>query len=61
MSRNRLMRTRSGQGSKKFFPAMAIKMDDLYTVVEDLDKIQKYMHDVMGIGNMIDLNQFVFK
>jgi len=43
-----------------FSQPMAIKMDDLYPVIEDLDRIQKYMHDVMGIGKMIDLEQFVY-
>ncbi|MBU0993523.1 MAG: ABC transporter substrate-binding protein [Proteobacteria bacterium] len=36
-----------------------IRMDDLYPVLEDLDKIQRYMHDEMGIGKIIDLEKFV--
>jgi ABC-type nitrate/sulfonate/bicarbonate transport system substrate-binding protein len=36
-----------------------IRMDDLYPVIEDLDKIQRYMHDEMGIGKIIDLEKFV--
>jgi len=43
-----------------FSQPMAIKMDDLYPIIEDFDKIQKYMHDVMGIGRMIDLEKFVY-
>ncbi|ACN16524.1 two-component fusion protein (N:response regulator receiver-C:ABC-type nitrate/sulfonate/bicarbonate transport system, periplasmic component) [Desulforapulum autotrophicum HRM2] len=43
-----------------FSQPMAIKMDDLYPVVEDFDIIQKYMHDVMGIGRIIDLEQFIY-
>ena len=36
-----------------------IKTNDLYPVLEDLDKIQRYMHDEMGIGVLIDLEKFV--
>ncbi len=36
-----------------------IKTDNLYPSIEDLDKIQHYMHDQMGIGNLIDLEEFV--
>ena len=43
-----------------FSQPMAIKMDNLYPVIEDFDVIQKYMHDVMGIGRVIDLEQFVY-
>ena len=35
-------------------------MDDLYPVIEDLDSIKRYMHDVMNIGKIIDLEKFVF-
>lgn len=42
-----------------FSQPMAIKMDDLYPVIEDFDIIQKYMHNVMGIGRMIDLERFI--
>ena len=31
-----------------FSQPLAIKMGDLYPVIEDFDSIQKYMHDVMG-------------
>ena len=44
---------------KVFSQPQAIRMDDLYPVVEDLDKIQRYMHDVMEIGKIIDLGRFV--
>ncbi len=44
---------------KVFSQPLAIRMDDLYPVVEDLDTIQKYMHDVMEIGKIIDLEKFV--
>ena len=44
---------------KVFAQPQAIRMDDLYPVKEDLDKIQRYMHDVMGIGKIIDLDRFV--
>ena len=43
-----------------FSQPMAIKMDDLYPVIENFDVIQKYMHDAMGIGRMIDLEQFIY-
>ena len=36
-----------------------IKMNDLYPVIEDLDTIQQYMFNKMGIGKLIDLNEFV--
>jgi len=36
-----------------------IKMNDLYPVLEDLDKIQRYMHDEMDIGVLIDVEKFV--
>lgn len=44
---------------KVFSQPQAIRMDDLYPVKEDLDKIQRYMHDVMDIGKIIDLDRFV--
>jgi len=43
-----------------FSQPLAIKMDDLYPAIEDLDSIQRYMHDVMNIGKIIDLEQFVY-
>jgi CheY-like chemotaxis protein len=36
-----------------------IRMDDLYPVLGDLDEIQRYMYDEMGIGVLIDLEKFV--
>jgi len=36
-----------------------IKTNDLYPSVADLDKMQRYMHDTMGVGAIIDLDQFV--
>jgi chemotaxis signal transduction protein/ABC-type nitrate/sulfonate/bicarbonate transport system substrate-binding protein len=36
-----------------------IKTDDLFPVVEDLDRMQRYMVEKMGIGTTIDLNKFV--
>jgi ABC-type nitrate/sulfonate/bicarbonate transport system substrate-binding protein len=42
-----------------FSQPQAIRWDGLYPVAEDLDKIQKYMHDIMGIGKMIDLDKFI--
>lgn len=38
---------------------MGIKTDDLFPVIEDLDIIQQYMSDKMGIGTMIDLEKFI--
>jgi len=45
---------------KVFSQPLAIRMDNLYPVIEDLDTIQKYMHDVMDIGKIIDLEKFVY-
>jgi len=39
---------------------IAIKMNDLYPVIEDFDSIQRYMYDTMGIGRIIDLEQFIY-
>ncbi len=36
-----------------------IKTGDLYPVKADLDRIQKYMHNEMGIGSIVNLDQFV--
>jgi len=36
-----------------------IKTDNLFPVLEDIDKIQRYMTNVMGLGNIIDLEKFV--
>ncbi len=35
-----------------------IKTDDLFPVIEDLDRIQRYMKEEMGIGTLIDLEKF---
>ncbi len=42
-----------------FSQPLSIKMDDLYPVIEDLDSSQRYMHDVMDIGKIIDLETFI--
>ena len=36
-----------------------IKSGDLFPVIEDLDRMQHYMFDNMGIGSIIDLEKFV--
>jgi len=36
-----------------------IKTGDLYPSKEDLDKMQHYMHDTMGVGALVDLDRFV--
>lgn len=43
-----------------FSQPLAIKMNDLYPVIEEFDSIQRYMHDTMGIGRIIDLEQFIY-
>ncbi len=42
-----------------FSQPLAIRMDDLFPVIEDFEKIQRYMHDVMDIGRLIDLEKFI--
>ncbi|MBU1343234.1 MAG: response regulator [Proteobacteria bacterium] len=42
-----------------FSQPQAIRWDGLYPAAEDLDKIQRYMHDVMEIGKIIDLDKFI--
>jgi CheY-like chemotaxis protein len=42
-----------------FSQPQAIRWDGLYPAAEDLDKIQRYMHDVMEIGKIIDLDSFI--
>ncbi|WDP85751.1 MAG: ABC transporter substrate-binding protein [Desulfobacter sp.] len=42
-----------------FSQPMAIRWDGLYPEARDLDVIQKYMHDVMEIGKIIDLDSFI--
>ncbi len=39
--------------------AQGIKSGDLFPVIEDLDRMQHYMFDKMGIGSIIDLEKFV--
>lgn len=36
-----------------------IKTDDLFPVIADLDRIQRYMKEKMGMGTIIDLEKFV--
>jgi len=36
-----------------------ITTNDLYPVINDLDKMQRYMHDKMSIGQIIDLEKFI--
>jgi len=38
---------------------LGITTDDLYPNIEDLDRIQRYMHNIMKVGPIIDLNDFV--
>ena len=38
---------------------LGIKTGDLYPSRQDLDRIQQYMHNKMGIGHIIDLDNFV--
>ena len=42
-----------------FSQPKAIHWDGLYPEAKDLDKIQRYMHDVMEIGRIIDLEKFI--
>jgi ABC-type nitrate/sulfonate/bicarbonate transport system substrate-binding protein len=42
-----------------FSQPQAIRWDGLYPETADLDKIQRYMHDVMDIGKLIDLEKFI--
>ena len=39
--------------------AQGIKSGDLFPVIEDLDRMQHYMFENMGIGQIIDLEKFV--
>ncbi|PIF02900.1 MAG: response regulator receiver protein [Desulfococcus sp.] len=36
-----------------------IKAGDLYPLIEDFEKMQRYMVDEMGVGSIIDLEQFI--
>lgn len=38
---------------------LGIKTENLFPIKDDLDRIQQYMHYEMGVGNLIDLDQFV--
>ena len=42
-----------------FSQPMAIHWNGLYPEASELDKIQRYMHDVMEIGKIIDLEKFI--
>lgn len=42
-----------------FSQPQAIRWDGLYPAAEDLDRIQRYMHDTMEIGKIIDLDKFI--
>lgn len=44
---------------KVFSQPQAITWNNLYPVLDQLDTIQRYMHDVMEIGKIIDLEKFV--
>lgn len=44
-----------------FSQPQAIRWDGLYPEAADLDKIQRYMHDVMEIGKIIDIDKFIEK
>ncbi len=44
---------------KVFSQPLAIRMDDLHPVIDDFDRIQRYMHDVMEIGKLINLEKFI--
>jgi chemotaxis signal transduction protein/ABC-type nitrate/sulfonate/bicarbonate transport system substrate-binding protein/CheY-like chemotaxis protein len=39
--------------------AQGIKTNDMFPVIEDLDRLQRYMVNEVGIGSLIDLNKFV--
>jgi ABC-type nitrate/sulfonate/bicarbonate transport system substrate-binding protein len=39
--------------------SFGIKMNNLLPVLDDLEAIQRYMHEQMGIGKLIDLEKFV--
>jgi len=36
-----------------------IKTDNLFPVKDDIDRMQRYMHDIMGVGHLIDIDAFV--
>nr|MBF0223309.1 ABC transporter substrate-binding protein [Desulfobulbaceae bacterium] len=38
---------------------LGINTDNLYPVKDDIDRMQQYMHDTMGIGHIIDLDSFI--
>jgi ABC-type nitrate/sulfonate/bicarbonate transport system substrate-binding protein/AmiR/NasT family two-component response regulator len=42
-----------------FSQPQAIRWDGLYPEAQDLEKVQRYMHDVMEIGKIIDLEKFI--
>ena len=38
---------------------LGIKTNNLFPVLQDFENIQQYMHQNMGVGTTIDLNQFI--
>ncbi|MCA1793141.1 MAG: ABC transporter substrate-binding protein [Desulfobacteraceae bacterium] len=36
-----------------------IMTNDLFPVLQDFDNMQKYMHDVMGVGSLVDIEKFI--
>ncbi|MBT7890918.1 MAG: hypothetical protein HN580_18015, partial [Deltaproteobacteria bacterium] len=38
---------------------LGITTDNLFPVKADIDKMQRYMHDNMGVGHLIDMDAFV--
>jgi len=38
---------------------LGIKTDNLFPVKNDVERMQHYMHDIMGVGHIIDIDAFV--
>jgi chemotaxis signal transduction protein/CheY-like chemotaxis protein/ABC-type nitrate/sulfonate/bicarbonate transport system substrate-binding protein len=36
-----------------------IQTDDLFPIIEDFERMQRYMVEVMGFGNLVDLEKFI--
>ncbi len=36
-----------------------ITTNDLFPVIQDFDNMQRYMHDVMGVGGLVDIENFI--
>lgn len=36
-----------------------ITTNDLFPVLQDFENMQRYMHDVMGVGSLVDLEKFI--